>query len=115
MVETLIGDYDPDSEKPDNRQLTHMIVSESTGKLITYDLPPTSISDEFWANAALLEAAPETAAERDRLKAINADLLEVLKQLAKEHQDLLNEHHGFYPMGCIDYAFKAIAKAEGGE
>jgi len=59
MVETLIGDYDPDSEKPDNRQLTHMIVSESTGKLITYDLPPTSINDEFWANAALLEAAPE--------------------------------------------------------
>ena len=100
MVETLIGDYDPDSEKPDNRQLTHMIVSE-TGKLITYDLPPTSISDEFWANAALLEAAPE--------------LLKALKQLAKEHQDLLNEHHGFYPMGCIDYVFKAIAKAEGGD
>ena len=42
-------------------------------------------------------------------------LLEVLKQLAKEHQDLLNEHHGLYPMGCIDYVFKAIVKAEGGE
>ena len=33
------------------------------------------------ANARLIAAAPETAAERDRLKAINAELLEALSQM----------------------------------
>ena len=31
--------------------------------------------DEFVANARLIAAAPETAAERDRLREVNADLL----------------------------------------
>ena len=32
-------------------------------------------------NAALIAAAPETAAERDRLKTVNAELLDQLKRL----------------------------------
>ena len=35
--------------------------------------------NEANANAALIAAAPETAAERDKLKAINAELLEALE------------------------------------
>lgn len=36
--------------------------------------------EECEANARLIAAAPETAAERDRLKEINKDLLEALKE-----------------------------------
>ena len=37
------------------------------------------------ANARLIAAAPETAAERDRLKEINAELLAALETLVKLH------------------------------
>ena len=40
-------------------------------------IPP----EEVEANARLIAAAPETAAERDRLKAINADLLAALEEM----------------------------------
>jgi hypothetical protein len=36
------------------------------------------------ANARLIAAAPETAAERDRLKALNAELLEALRLTADQ-------------------------------
>mgnify|MGYP001612566934 FL=1 len=36
------------------------------------------------ANARLIAAAPETAAERDRLKAVNADLMEALENIRHE-------------------------------
>ena len=39
---------------------------------------------ETLANAHLIEAAPETAAERDRLRAQNADLLVALEGLLRE-------------------------------
>ncbi len=46
-----------------------------------YALPPgeTFITDEDWANAHLIAAAPETAQERDRLKAMNVELVGVLE------------------------------------
>lgn len=37
--------------------------------------------DEVLANARLIAAAPETAAERDRLKETNAELLEALENM----------------------------------
>ena len=39
------------------------------------------LSDEQHANAHMIAAAPETAAERDRLKEINAELLEALQTI----------------------------------
>ena len=39
--------------------------------------------DERQANARLIAAAPETAAERDRLKAINAELLGQLEEAVR--------------------------------
>ncbi len=61
------------------------------------------------ANASLIVAAPETAAERDRLKASNAELLEALR-------DVL--HHQVYGTStslplAIERAQAAIDKAEG--
>jgi hypothetical protein len=40
---------------------------------------------ESMANAQLIAAAPETAAERDRLKTSNSELLEALKGLLDAH------------------------------
>lgn len=64
--------------------------------------------EERDANARLIAAAPETAAERDRLKEVNAELLEALKAM-------------LHVFGCgtaidcstCDSARAAIAKAEG--
>ncbi len=39
--------------------------------------------DQIEANANLIASAPETAAERDQLKATNAELLEALTSLVK--------------------------------
>ena len=43
--------------------------------------------DELQANAKLIAAAPETAAERDRLKELNAELLAALKALYEATPD----------------------------
>lgn len=49
--------------------------------------------DEAWANAALIAAAPDTAAERDRLKAQNAELVRIL-EAALERMDAVSERIG---------------------
>lgn len=72
-------------------------------------------ADQRLANARLIAAAPETAAERDRLKAINAELLAAMKALF-EHCAMI---HNTWGDGCnqkeADAAIKAaraaIAKA----
>ena len=58
------------------------------------------------ANARLIAAAPETAEERNRLREINADLLEACKLAL----------NAFENNWAIDWDIlkKAIAKAEGG-
>jgi len=58
------------------------------------------------ANAALIAAAPETAAERDRLREVNAELVAALETIANSTCD-----HG--PGFCArDSARAALAKAE---
>lgn len=61
------------------------------------------------ANARLIAAAPETAAERDKLKEINAELLEALEiaiNLTLDDEDIA--HNAF-----LKKARAAIAKAKG--
>lgn len=61
------------------------------------------------ADAELIAAAPETAAERDRLKAINAALLAAL-------EETLYAHAGCDYNGCwCDQARAAIRRARGEE
>ena len=55
-------------------------------------------------------AAPKTAAEKDRLKALNAELLAALKGLMGDA--IMDEFLEDYPV--IAKAHDAIAKAEGG-
>lgn len=62
------------------------------------------------ANAALIAAAPETAAERDRLRQVNAELLVALKGIIRQIGPFMGQ-------GRMDseiaVARAALAKAEG--
>ena len=63
MSEILIGDYDEDNDLHTSRQCSHCIVAEHDDNLlITYALPPTTLSDEFYANGQLISAAPDLLA-----------------------------------------------------
>ncbi len=44
------------------------------------------LAQNWEANARLIAAAPDTAAERDRLKAENAELLEALREVVSAHE-----------------------------
>lgn len=71
--------------------------------------PDAGVGDEDRANALLIAAAPDTAAERDRLRAINADLLAALEAVAR-----LNEGRGSSRNNLCDvagHARAAIARA----
>mgnify|MGYP001586862317 FL=1 len=82
------------------------------GPIAKLTLRPTNNNvSEKEANACLFAAAPETAAERDRLKAINAELLSVamgaqgyLRSLPASHRP---DDKWFEPLSA------AIAKARG--
>jgi hypothetical protein len=63
-------------------------------------------------HARLIAAAPETAAERDRLKEVNAELLAALKD-AVDLTDNLYSHMTPEELSLVDVWRAAIAKAEG--
>lgn len=72
---------------------------------------------EAEANARLIAAAPETAAERDRLKEINKELLENLKALMERISAYRLNHNASFPALAenserLRSARVAIAKAE---
>lgn len=60
------------------------------------------------ANARLIAAAPETAAERDKLKSINAELLEALQNIVIDYTPKDGSDQR-----ALESAKQAIAKAEG--
>lgn len=64
-------------------------------------------------HADLFSAAPETAAERDRLKAINADLLKVLKRFEAWACGKTGTFTIANIQGIVCEASAAITKAEG--
>ena len=57
--------------------------------------------DEGRVNARLIRAAPETAAERDRLKSVNTELLAALEEISKGK--------GGFSMDAFDHAINTIA------
>jgi hypothetical protein len=71
---------------------------------------------EQQANARLIAAAPETAAERDRLKVVNAELLAVLKRFRTKvyNAAIGNGMDDEWATAACSVADAAIAKAEGG-
>ena len=65
------------------------------------------------ANARLIAAAPETAAERDRLREINAELLAALKELSDGMWAGDGISNPAVPGHQVAKARAAIARAEG--
>lgn len=64
------------------------------------------------ANARLIAAAPETAAERDRLKDINADLLAALEAAVARVELAVREEQRPIMVAWLPSARAAIAKAK---
>lgn len=97
------------------------VYSSSTGKTqaiakVLFSLPHNAASpcvprDQAESNVHLIAAAPETAAERDRLKAINAELLEALEIIASQSSGIPGSTNRADCMAAIARA--AIAKARG--
>ena len=67
-----------------------VVLAEDDSGLVADCYSRTRGHDERVANARLTAAAPETAAERDRLREVNAELLEALDVLVNgpDHPDL---------------------------
>jgi hypothetical protein len=92
------------------------IVSASTGERVCTPhstLLGGKVSDQIKdlkRNARLIAAAPETAAERDRLREVNAELVAALSELLAEAEEFHNPHTEGWNM-----ARAALAKATGGE
>jgi hypothetical protein len=97
------------------------IVSASTGERVCTPhstLLGGKVSDQIKdlkRNARLIAAAPETAAERDRLREVNAELLAALKKLCADcnGDNLGTVKAPRWAVLCA--AETAIAKATGGE
>jgi hypothetical protein len=70
---------------------------------------------QFKSDGPLIAAAPETAAERDRLKALNAELLEVLKRFRTKvyNAAIANGMDDEWATEACSLADAAIAKASG--
>lgn len=77
--------------------------------------------NEKQANGRLIAAAPETAAERDRLKEVNAELLAALRgmlDIVAESRGVIGYHQNeseaeWGEFQQVDGARAAVAKAEG--
>ena len=82
----------------------HIVTTANRLRVIAnVHIEPGNATDE--ANARLIAAAPATAAERDRLKASNAVLLEALRDMVSDHECL--------SAATLQFARFAIARAEG--
>jgi hypothetical protein len=68
--------------------------------------------DEMRANARLIAAAPETAAERDRLRTINSELVDILARLVSRMHAMNDDRDPLYRAIVYD-ADKAITRARG--
>jgi hypothetical protein len=105
------GDYDR------QRGYTHGTI-RANGIIIAGLPAPGSIgAAEMDANARLIAAAPETAAERDRLREVNATLLTTLDDLCgpgAQFEATCDESEHDQDSACVwCEARAAIAKAEG--
>ena len=99
------------------------VVKDDNGEFVTY-LSETRYHDgrhdqEAEANARLIAAAPQTAAERDRLREVNAELLAALKAMFRaaelrdmDNCDIRSPHVAVEWFAANQAARRAIVNAE---
>ena len=105
-----MGKPTPEPWTVDQDPMGGLIISGPEGETVFYT--GTTSDDEDCANAQLIVDARKTAAERDRLKAVNAELLEALKGAGCICEQDTLETFGRHSDECKAIA-SAIAKAEG--
>jgi hypothetical protein len=91
-----------------------LVSQRDTGKIIANTRPRSNEQD--FNNARLIASAPETAAERDRLKKINAELLEALEACVEANRRFaeINNSGLAHVLDVADSkARSAIAKTKG--
>ena len=88
---------------------------EAADRTVTVAMMCDDAEPEREANAALIAAAPETAAERDRLRQVNEVMLEALRAAHKHaHKALTAESNSYTDeANMLDVVAAAIAAAEG--
>ena len=99
-----MGKPTPEPWTVDQDPMGALIISGPEGETVFY----AGTMDEDCANAQMIVDARKTAAERDRLKAVNAEMLEALKSVRQAFPGLDGDK-GFLP----DIIKSIIAKAEG--
>jgi len=100
---------------------TNIIIGLHSGSKRIENLRICEVATHSWQdqgryNARLIAAAPETAAERDRLREVNAELLKALRTISSlcDHEPADIKARGLSRCCRInEFARVAIAKAEG--
>ena len=101
----------PEPWKVDRDPMGALIISGPEGETVFY----TGTMDEDCANADLVVDARKTAAERDRLKELNAELLGVLKEALTSISPPSSMSMHYWGKQLTDTSLKlkaAIAKSE---
>jgi hypothetical protein len=93
------------------------VAQDFDGGIAVADVVRLPSREHAEANARLIAAAPETAAERDQLRALNADLLAALRGITSRHVEMVNSgdcgHWNPEAEPHVIAARAAIARAEG--
>ena len=97
------------SSNPNNGSDWRDIVSIAPGHLFS----PVYVGEAMEFDAALIAAAPETAAERDHLRQVNADLLAALNTIAYDPIGPADASDAYVLNECVRVARAAIARATG--
>ena len=87
---------------------THYDIGADDNSNIGIVYPSEDGDEDTLRKARLIALAPATAAERDRLRELNSDLLEAAK-LAEEYFEVI----GYQPTNKLKIITDAIRKAEG--
>lgn len=95
-----------------NGDMRHLVIAHglNVAQAVVYSMGANE--EEVKANAAFIATAPETAAERDRLKAVNAELLEACRK-ALAWTDYMASTNRVQIQSWVVPMHNAVAKAEG--
>ena len=101
-----------EKEKPEPWKVLRGLNVATQGRLVI-SIPTGDTLEETRSLAELVAEAPVTAYERDRLKALNAELLAALKAIHDRLKPFRVTYQHQSEKDALRWAEEAIAKAEG--